>query len=210
MTGRPRADMPSTARVGADALLVVTDLSAMAGGRPTLPFSLSANLNLIAIGDDDFQTITRACEALGHPHRDVAHQGWCPYAFMEKPSPIGAMDANAWDADGSIKSAVAMSHLVRPTSITGRYAVRLEWEGEELVDVRPFSLLLQTYVHDIAAPPWFSEAEAIELRELLQASGHTRDGPANTEPTRQRPLVPRLVLSKPLRRAATDARYNGS
>lgn len=72
-----------------------------------------------------------------------------------------------WDADQAIQIAIALSRLIRPTSVSGDYAARIE-RNEAYLRIIPAGVRTQSYVLDTSTPPWLSQVEAEQLMVLVE------------------------------------------
>lgn len=153
----------------ADILVVLTDLDVPAGSTPTLPFPLSDGLALVALDPDELSTIKMACYPPGLPAVRPADVTSCPYTFVRSAPPTGDPGELVWDRDQFLRLAIAISQLVRPTSVSSEFSAQIERVDGRLVRVTHSRRCAQTYVTDTDSPPWFTQAEAAALQDLLSS-----------------------------------------
>lgn len=90
---------------------------------PSLPVDLGRDVRLERMAPDQADAIMDACEPRGH---NFSPRGKCchHYAFVrENPPPEPPY---GWDSDARLQECVALSRLIRPTSIGFEYSARVE------------------------------------------------------------------------------------
>jgi len=137
---------------------------------PEIRFQLTPDLYLEKLGPDAAKVVLDLGEPSGYGVVRPARQYGYFYAFVrEVPEPASVYD---WDTDNRIQTAVALSRLVRPTSISYRYAARLQLKGDGTVS-HAFPAWLRGVDPDSWLAPeqsyrdWLIAEEFESLRTLL-------------------------------------------
>ena len=140
------------------------------GERLRESFAITSELEVIPVDWEVFHAITAACDPPGVNRGKVADLRAPLYAFVRINAPRSPY--SAWDSDEKLQLGIALSRLVRPTSIGFEFAVRLVGDvrsGEfELIPgpVRGFGAQAWTSQpeHD-----WLSPADLLRLRSVASA-----------------------------------------
>ena len=93
------------------------------------------------------------------------------YSFVRTvPTLSSAYD---WDQDTRLQTAVALSRLVHPTSLSFRYAARVRLgEQDQIQDIHLAEIRgvgIDTFLGDTSARDWLSQDDAESLKQLLSA-----------------------------------------
>ena len=101
-------------------IILVPNVDAVAAGNlPQFPVDLGRNVSLEKLPKDLAKKVMDACEPRGRNFQPVRLFGHL-YAFVRKDPP--AEPLYDWDSDNVLQKCVAISRLVRPTSIGFEYS----------------------------------------------------------------------------------------
>ncbi len=137
------------------------------GTRFNLPVSLGRDVRLERLQADLAEQIMDACEPRGHNFEPRRQYGQL-YSFVrENPPPE---PPNKWDSDHRLQECVAMSRLVRPTSIGFEYSATLSYTpAGELASIIPGPVGgfgAQSWIVPTDHGDWLDEEDVAALREL--------------------------------------------
>jgi len=92
------------------------------------------------------------------------------YGFVRETQGPGI--AYRWDEDSRLQLCVAVSRLVRPSSVSLRYAARIRYNSDaSICDISPGNLRgvgIDTYLATIPKRDWLTEGDANRLRQCLE------------------------------------------
>lgn len=150
------------------------------------PFKLADDIEAIPFDHGRMSLILEACDPPGVNLGDGIDLRAPLYAFVRYDAPRDPM--HAWDQDERLQLCIALSRLIRPTSLSFGYSVRLigslDSDRYELIPgpVRGFGAQAWTAIpeHD-----WLSLDDFEQLRELMAVFG-------------ENPLTPKSRLSRAL------------
>ena len=135
------------------------------------PFELTHDLTIIPVGVELRDAVFEACDPPGTGRGlSIDVRGQPLYAFARAKPP--REDPYTWDKDNRLQMCVALSRLVRPTSVALHYAVRIIGTlGAERFEVRPgpvrgFGADAWTSVPE---RDWLAPQDMVRLRELMAA-----------------------------------------
>ncbi|HLC42251.1 MAG TPA: hypothetical protein VJO34_11620 [Methylomirabilota bacterium] len=137
----------------------------LAADLPKLPVELGRDVRLERFPQPLARKIMESCERQG----DTGTQsGEHLYTFVRQSPPGGSRDR--WDPDHHLQACVAISRLVRPTSIGFKYSARLRFNDHgQLLSITPVwngHLPTQASVVLSDHGDWLSEADVTALGEL--------------------------------------------
>lgn len=143
-------------------------------GREALPpdvFELARDISVRKLDDTSVRTVFDLGDPRGFQAPSAFRQGWYLYAFVcEVPGPASVHE---WDSDQRLQTAIALSRLVHQTSISFRYAARLQY-GDKGNLICAFPAVLRGVDPDSWLAPregyrdWLIEPELKELRQLIE------------------------------------------
>lgn len=154
--------------------LAVVPLPGQLGGKDyvalTKPVDLGWDISIVPVSAELRELVEDACDpqGVGTPE-GIDLRGRPLYAFLRADAPRRPL--YQWDSDERLQLAIALSRLVRPTSVSFRYAVRaigiVGSTRSEIIPgpVRGFGALAWTAKPD---EDWLRESDFAKLKELLQ------------------------------------------
>lgn len=104
-----------------DIILVPSNQAIPAAGLPSLPVDLGRGVRLEKLPQDQAQRVMDACEPPGWNAPPAQGYGDL-YAFVRQNPPAGS---TLWDPDDRLQECIAISRLIRPTSIGFKYSAHL-------------------------------------------------------------------------------------
>ena len=133
---------------------------------PKLPVDLGRGIRLEQLPRQLVRTIMDACERRGD--HGAPQSGEHLYSFVRQEPPGASQDQ--WDPDRRLQECVAISRLIRPTSIGFKYAARLRFDRRgQLHSVTPARnghLPGRALVTVVDHGDWLNEADVTALGEL--------------------------------------------
>jgi hypothetical protein len=133
-------------------------------------FQLADDLYLEKLGTAASNIIVDFGIPTGHGVMQPVRQYGYFYAFVRKvPEPASIHD---WDTDQRLQTAIALSRLIRPTSISFRHAARIEYHGDGTFKCAYPAWLTGVDPDSWLGPEkdyrdWLIEGEMIQLKALL-------------------------------------------
>ena len=134
-------------------------------------FTLSDDLWIGKLRDETAKAIIRACEPCGkYVVRPVDQYGQL-YAFVRE-LPLNTDNLN-WDTEQRLQTCLAISRIVRPTTISPRYSERLFWDSggdipSEIYPVQAFAPFTHIRKGD---QDYLTKSDLDDLRNLLKTLG---------------------------------------
>lgn len=129
-----------------------------------LPFDLGRDVYLEKLPDGLAERVMSACEPAGENFRPVRQVGEL-YTFIRRNPP-----ADAWDRDMRLQQFVAISRLVRPTSVGFEYSARLEFDNRgEVLSIAPGAVTgfgAQAWIASDSQDDWFEQSDIVSLKQL--------------------------------------------
>lgn len=154
-----------------DIILVPNNQAIPAARLPSLPVNLGRGVALEKLPQDLAKRVMDACEPPGWNAPPAQGYGDL-YAFVRQDPPGGS---TPWDPDGRLQECIAISRLIRPTSIGFKYSAQLRRTLDgELKSIFPgpvdgfgaYAWIVQTN-HD-----WLDQTDVTALGELWRRSTH--------------------------------------
>lgn len=130
----------------------------------SLPLDLGRDVYLDKLPDRLAERVMSACEPAGENFRPVRQFGQL-YTFIRRNPP-----ADAWDCDMRLQQFVAISRLVKPTSVGFEYSARLEFDNrDEVLSIAPGAVTgfgAQAWIVSESQDDWFEQSEIVSLKRL--------------------------------------------
>ena len=129
-----------------------------------LPFNLGRDIHLEELPDGLAERVMGACEPAGENFRPVRQFGQL-YTFVRRNPPT-----DAWDRDMRLQQCVAISRLVKPTSVGFEYSARLEFDHRgEALSIAPSAATgfgAQAWIASENQDDWFEKTDIDSLKNL--------------------------------------------
>lgn len=153
-----------------DVILALGSIEALDGPLPrhlSEPVQLSASMWIGPIADS--AAVRDACEPAAYRDRQVGQLVPCLYGLW-CDRPAGDSDPHNFDSDQTLQTALALSRLVRPTSISLKYSARriVHVNGIDYYPHNPFGPGSGAFVLDEASD-YLDDLAVAETRALLAA-----------------------------------------
>jgi hypothetical protein len=133
---------------------------------PKLPVDLGRDVRLEQLPRQLARRIMDACERRGD--HEAPQSGEHLYTFVRQNPPAGPQDQ--WDPDHGLQECVAISRLIRPTSIGFKYSARLRFDDRgqllSITPVRDGYLPARASVALTDHGDWLDGADVVALVEL--------------------------------------------
>jgi len=130
----------------------------------SLPCNLGRDVYLEKLPDSLAERLMSACEPTGENFRPVRPFGQL-YTFIRRSPP-----ADAWDRDMRLQQLVAISRLVKPTSVGFEYSARMEFDHRgEVLSIAPGAVTgfgAQAWIASESQDDWFEQADIDSLMWL--------------------------------------------
>ena len=143
---------------------------------PPMPperFEIADDLYIGKVNHSVAKVVRRFGEPQGYKTYSPVTQAGYFYAFVRVvPEPTSILE---WDSDQRLQTLIALSRLVRPTSISFRNAGRVQMSNDETTVQRAFPAWVRGVDPDSWLPEspqyrdWLIESEMIELKSLFES-----------------------------------------
>lgn len=159
-----------------DSYLASSDLLRASHPQPTIPIKLASDIWLDLLDHNIANQVMDACEPMGvWPVKRPVRQYGQLYAFVREPVPEGKI--YEWDPDQKLRSCIALSRLIHPTSISLEYSARIFYADSGVVrQVCPGPVngrVARTFMVRPRWRDWLIDGDLQQLSKLLSAPSWT-------------------------------------